>query len=185
MGRESYPHMKWTLCNWKETPHTWHPLDFSESTFVVPAPDTTRLKQVHVRPWWRWRQVYCSPYRKKKREQSWQLPIKIWFKGAQKKAHQILLKQYEIPQVKAVFSGLRFFSLLSKLTRLFNINWVPAMDQTRCMRDLSSPTRDQPVAPAVEAWGLNHWTTREAPILLLFLKKRSWPQSLLCWVHIS
>ena len=31
------------------------------------------------------------------------------------------------------------------------------------MRYLGSPTRDEPVPPAVEAGSLNHWTTREFP----------------------
>ena len=31
------------------------------------------------------------------------------------------------------------------------------------MQDLSSPARDQTRAPAVGAWSLNHWTTREVP----------------------
>ena len=29
--------------------------------------------------------------------------------------------------------------------------------------DISSPTRDKACAPALEAWSLNHWTTREVP----------------------
>ena len=31
------------------------------------------------------------------------------------------------------------------------------------MWDLSFPTRIKPVPPAVGAWSLNHWTTRELP----------------------
>ena len=34
--------------------------------------------------------------------------------------------------------------------------------------DLSSPTRDQTWAVAVEAWNPNHWTTRECPTGGLF-----------------
>ena len=33
------------------------------------------------------------------------------------------------------------------------------------MRDVSSLTRDQTHAPAVEVWSPNHWTTREVPLL--------------------
>ena len=39
------------------------------------------------------------------------------------------------------------------------------------MRDLSSPTRDRTCAPAeevLEAQGLNHWTTREVPLLIFY-----------------
>ena len=36
------------------------------------------------------------------------------------------------------------------------------------MQDLSSPTRVGTVPSAVEAQGLNHWTTREVPCLELF-----------------
>ena len=35
--------------------------------------------------------------------------------------------------------------------------------------NLSSPTRDQTWAPTVEAWSLNHWTSREVPILLFLM----------------
>ena len=35
--------------------------------------------------------------------------------------------------------------------------------------DHSFPTRDKPILPAVEAWTVNHWTTREVPSIL-FLK---------------
>ena len=37
------------------------------------------------------------------------------------------------------------------------------------MWDLSSPTRDQTHAPAVEAWRLNHWTAREVPGVMMAL----------------
>ena len=33
------------------------------------------------------------------------------------------------------------------------------------MWDLSFPARDEPEPPAVETWSLNHWTTREDPII--------------------
>ena len=33
----------------------------------------------------------------------------------------------------------------------------------RGMQDLDSPTRDEPMPPAVEAWNLNHWTARAVP----------------------
>ena len=36
------------------------------------------------------------------------------------------------------------------------------------MQDFSSATRVQIPAPAVEAWSLNHWITRDVPILWLF-----------------
>ena len=36
------------------------------------------------------------------------------------------------------------------------------------MRDLSSlPTEWNPMPPAMEAWILNHWTTREVPVYVL------------------
>ena len=31
------------------------------------------------------------------------------------------------------------------------------------VRDLSSPTRDEPAPPAVGVWSPNHWTAREVP----------------------
>ena len=37
------------------------------------------------------------------------------------------------------------------------------------MRDLTSPTSDRAHAPALAAWNLNRWTTREAPKLKYFL----------------
>ena len=37
------------------------------------------------------------------------------------------------------------------------------------MWDLSSPTRYQTWAPALEVWSLNHWTTREVPHRLLHI----------------
>ena len=37
----------------------------------------------------------------------------------------------------------------------------------QCLPDLTSPTRDRTCVPAVEAQSPNHWTTREAPPLLL------------------
>ena len=36
------------------------------------------------------------------------------------------------------------------------------------MQDLSSPTGDQTHAPAVEAQGLDHWTTREVRVVASF-----------------
>ena len=38
------------------------------------------------------------------------------------------------------------------------------------MEDLSSPTRDQTRAPAVEAWSPNHWTAREFPLQIICVK---------------
>lgn len=53
--------------------------------------------------------------KKHKKEQSWRLPINcdLWKPPppAPQKTHQILPKQYEIPQLKAIFSGLRSCSL--------------------------------------------------------------------------
>ena len=41
------------------------------------------------------------------------------------------------------------------------------------MRDLSSLTRKiKSMLPAVEAWSLNHWTSREIPILYIVLSIR-------------
>ena len=37
------------------------------------------------------------------------------------------------------------------------------------MWDLSSPTRDQTWAPALEAQSLNHWTIREAPVIIIII----------------
>ena len=37
------------------------------------------------------------------------------------------------------------------------------LGRLHCVWDLSSPTRIKPVPPTVEAWSLNHWTTREVP----------------------
>ena len=34
---------------------------------------------------------------------------------------------------------------------------------TTPQKDTSSPTRDRPVPPAVEAWSPNYWTPREVP----------------------
>ena len=45
---------------------------------------------------------------------------------------------------------------------------------THSMWDLSSPTQDEPVTPAVEPWSLNNWTTWEVPVWALLLKV-SWP----------
>ena len=42
------------------------------------------------------------------------------------------------------------------------------------MRDLSSQTRDQPHAPSVEAWSLNHWTAKEVPWGSVIFKTRSY-----------
>jgi hypothetical protein len=42
----------------------------------------------------------------------------------------------------------------------------------RVVWDLNSPNRDQTVAPALEAQGLNHWATKEVP-RLLFLRLSS------------
>ena len=43
--------------------------------------------------------------------------------------------------------------------------------------DLNSPTRDyEPMSFALEAWSLNHWTTREVPFLVVL--KSSLYQSL-------
>ena len=42
----------------------------------------------------------------------------------------------------------------------------------RVVWDLNSPNRDQTVAPALEAQGLNHWATEEVP-RLLFLRLSS------------
>ena len=33
------------------------------------------------------------------------------------------------------------------------------------MQDLSSPTTDQILSPALGAWSLNHWTAREVLLL--------------------
>ena len=55
-------------------------------------------------------------------------------------------------------------------TRLSMLAPVPGLS---CgMWDLSSLTRDQTVAPAMGAWSLNHWITREVPNQCLFPKKR-------------
>ena len=35
------------------------------------------------------------------------------------------------------------------------------------MWDLSSPTRGQTQAPALEAQSLNHWTIREVPVIII------------------
>ena len=45
------------------------------------------------------------------------------------------------------------------------------------MWDLGSVTKDQTHAPAVEAQSLNHWTTRELPLLhIIYLLSTSWNQ---------
>ena len=36
------------------------------------------------------------------------------------------------------------------------------------MQDFSSPTRDEPVPPALGAQSLNHWTAREVPLMFGF-----------------
>ena len=46
---------------------------------------------------------------------------------------------------------------------LFFIHSLP-----QSMQDLSSPTGDQTHAPAVEAQGLDHWTTREVRVVASF-----------------
>ena len=38
----------------------------------------------------------------------------------------------------------------------------------RVMYDLSSPIGDRTQVPALEAWSLNHWITREGPGLIPF-----------------
>ena len=44
---------------------------------------------------------------------------------------------------------------------------------TARMWDLSPLTRDRTCAPALEAQSLNHWTTREVPRTLLFIRLKS------------
>ena len=43
----------------------------------------------------------------------------------------------------------------------------------------------EPVPPAVKAWSLNHWTTREVPNSELLLKKKNWELSELRWQPIQ
>ena len=44
------------------------------------------------------------------------------------------------------------------------------------MQYLSAPTKDlEPVLPAVEAQSLNHWATKEVPVLIAVLVATSWP----------
>ena len=44
------------------------------------------------------------------------------------------------------------------------------------MRDLSSPTRGKPVAPALEVQSLNHWTIREVPQQFLTMLPTWFPE---------
>ena len=45
------------------------------------------------------------------------------------------------------------------------------------MRDLSSPTRNEPEPPAVEAQSPNHWTTREFPVYFSLRSARHYSKS--------
>ena len=47
------------------------------------------------------------------------------------------------------------------------------------MQDLSSLTWDQICVPAVETWSLNHWITREVPIIYY-----SFPSTFLPYSHL-
>ena len=51
---------------------------------------------------------------------------------------------------------------------LFFIHPLP-----QSVQDLSSPTRDQTHAPAVEVQGLNHWTAREVSVVASFKSSES------------
>ena len=53
------------------------------------------------------------------------------------------------------------------------------------MWDLSSPTRDQPVPPAVEAQSLNHWTARKVPKIYLHFPFLKLNIKLLPWNYSS
>ena len=59
--------------------------------------------------------------------------------------------------VQSYFKVLYLLILLSFFLFFFFFFWP------RSMQDLSPPPGTEPVPPAVEAWSLNHWTTKEVP----------------------
>ena len=57
------------------------------------------------------------------------------------------------------------------------LKYISFLATSHGMRDLSSPTRDEPEPPTVEAQSPNHWTTREFPVYFSLRSARHYSKS--------
>ena len=64
----------------------------------------------------------------------------------------------------------RSFLFFVLILHFFKLKFFFNFLATSCgMRELNSPPRIKPMPPAVEAWSVNHWTTKEV-LRIRFLK---------------